>query len=56
MVEHGMAFRNGTVDDRHGNQDVIHQFMPEVMPEILPAALSMKIMPAFPLELHCVLA
>jgi hypothetical protein len=29
--------------------------MPEVMPEIKPAAHSMKIMPAFALELHCVL-
>jgi hypothetical protein len=35
-------------------RDAIHQFMPEVMPEIMPAALGMKIMPAFPLELHCV--
>jgi hypothetical protein len=34
----------------------IHQFIPEVMPEIMPTALSMKIMPAFPFELHCVLA
>jgi hypothetical protein len=34
----------------------IHQFMPEVNPEIMPAALSIKIMPAFLLELHCVLA
>jgi hypothetical protein len=30
--------------------------MPEVMPEIMPAALSMKIMPAFLLELHYGLA
>jgi hypothetical protein len=30
--------------------------MPEVMTEIMPAALGMKIMPAFPLALHCILA
>jgi hypothetical protein len=30
--------------------------MLEVMPEIMPAALSMKIMPAFLFELHRVLA
>jgi hypothetical protein len=34
----------------------IHQFMPEVMPEIMPVALGIKIMPAFPLELLCVMA
>jgi hypothetical protein len=30
--------------------------MPEVVPQIMLAALRMKIMLAFPLELHCVLA
>jgi hypothetical protein len=34
----------------------IHQFMPENMPEIMPAVFSMKIMPAFPFVLHCILA
>jgi hypothetical protein len=37
-------------------KDVIHRLMHEVMLEIMPAALSIKIMPAFLLELHCVLA
>jgi hypothetical protein len=30
--------------------------MPEVLPEIMSAAFGMKIMTAFLLELHCVLA
>jgi hypothetical protein len=34
----------------------INQFMPEVMPEIMPVGLSMEVIPAFPLQLQCILA